>query len=70
MNKKTEDFESELYDTDIADDDYGLVFSADGELKTVFLPDMLPEVLPENIQKTLDALGIDIHSLDKPQTLH
>lgn len=70
MNKKTEDFDLELYDTDIADDDYGFVFDKDGELKTVFLPDVLPDVLPENIQKTLDALGIDISSLDKPQTLH
>lgn len=73
MSKRTEalDRELDVYDTDIADDDYGFILSADGELKSVFLPDVIPEDLPENIQKLLAVFGIlDISDLDTPQTLH
>lgn len=72
MSKMTEslDHEQDLYDTEIADDDYGFIFSADGELKSVFLPDQFGEV-PEKIQKILELFGInDVDNIDGSQTIH
>jgi len=48
----------EFYDDEISDDDYGFIFDADGNLKSVFLPDDMLEV-PETIQAILDIFGID-----------
>ena len=60
MSKLSEElaFEDGMFDTDIDDEDYGFVFSADGELKSVFLPENLPFKTPENIQKILAMFGI------------
>ncbi len=52
------DQEHDYYDDEISDEDYGFIFDADGNLKSVFLPDSVLEV-PETIQAILDIFGID-----------
>lgn len=74
MSKVTEALEQEyddLYDTEIGDEDYGFIFGPDGELKSVFLPNTIPNVTPEKIQKILEIFGInDIENIDGSQTIH
>jgi hypothetical protein len=75
MSKVTEnldyDDQDDMYDTEIADDDYGFIFDSNGDIKSVFLPDHIPSQLPEKIQKLLELFGInDIDNIDGSQTLH
>lgn len=61
MPKATENLDQDhddYYDDEISDEDYGFIFDADGNLKSVFLPDDVTE-LPETIQAILDIFGID-----------
>lgn len=61
----------DFYETEISDDDYGFIIGADGELKSVFLPDNLPFAPPKNIIKILKIFGIfDIHDVEGTETLH
>jgi hypothetical protein len=43
MSKLSEELavEDGLYDSDIGDEDYGFILGPDGELKSLFLPDVL-----------------------------
>lgn len=76
MTKATENLDQdhdEFYDDEISDDDYGFIFDADGNLKSVFFPDEADFGVPETIQKVLDIFGIeDISQLDHrhSKTLH
>jgi hypothetical protein len=71
MTKLSEELaiEDGLYDTEIEDDDYGIILSPTGELKSVFLPENLPFELPEKLAKIFEILGYtDPEQLT--QTLH
>ena len=61
----------EEYETDITDEDYGFIISADGKLKSVFLPETGKFRPPKEVQKVLKVFGIlDIDNVDKLATLH
>ena len=61
---------SDVYDTEITDDDYGFIIGPDGELKFAFVPEVLPWKPPKNIAKILKMFGIqDAEQLDDT-TLH
>lgn len=71
ISEKEVDAEVIAFDTDLADDDYCFVLSADGELKSVILPEVVPFKAPKNIAKILKMFGIyDIEDIDKDATLH
>jgi hypothetical protein len=59
MTKLSEELaiEDGFYEDEISEEDYGFIFSPDGKLKSVFLPDTLPFKTPENIQKILEIFG-------------
>ena len=73
MSKLSEELAQEdgMYeDTDIGDEDYGFILGPDGELKSLFLPDVLPFKQPKNVYKILKMFGIrDPEQLDN-DTLH
>jgi len=57
-------------DDDFSDTDYGFIIDADGELKTMMLPEELMDNPPSSIKKILKIFGIkDIHQFE-PRTLH
>jgi hypothetical protein len=71
MTKLSEELaiEDGLYDTEIEDDDYGIILGPNGELKSVFLPDAMPFELPEKLAKIFEILGYtDPEALT--QTIH
>lgn len=75
MSKATdrivEEIETDVYDTEISDDDYGFIVGPDGELKSLFLPDHVPFKPPKNIAKMLKIFGIqDISDIDGVETIH
>jgi hypothetical protein len=74
MSKLTREYEEmdieEAYDVDIGDDDYGFIISADGELKSVFLPNSVPFEVPDTVLKILKMFGInDVEEIEHPSTL-
>jgi hypothetical protein len=73
MSKLSEELavEDGLYeDQDIGAEDYGFILGPDGELKSLFLPDVLPFKQPKNVYKILKMFGIrDPEQLDN-DTLH
>jgi len=65
------DFELDELDAEIADDDYGFILGADGELKSLFLPDVIPFKSPKNVAKILKIFGItDVSNFNTNPTLH
>ena len=57
-------------DDDFDDTDYGLIIDANGDLKTMMLPEELMDNPPSSIRKILKIFGIkDIHQFE-PRTLH
>ena len=72
MSKLSEELavEDGIYDADIGAEDYGFILGPDGELKSLFLPDVIPFKQPKNVQKILKMFGIrDPEQLDN-DTLH
>ena len=66
----SEEQEPDVYD-EIADEDYGFIIGPDGELKSVFVPDIPPFETPENVLKILNLFGIgDISEIEDLQTRH
>jgi hypothetical protein len=60
---------SEVFDTEITDEDYGFVVGPDGELKSIFIPEHLPFKTNKKLQKLFKIFGItDPAQLDS--TLH
>jgi hypothetical protein len=59
MTKLSEELaiEDGLYDTEIEDDDYGIILGPNGELKSGFLPDNMPFEVPEKLAKIFAILG-------------
>ena len=57
-------------DDDFSDTDYGFIIDANGDLKTMMLPEELMDNPPSSIKKILKIFGIkDIHQFE-PRTLH
>lgn len=50
--------------------DYGLIISADGELKSLMYPESLEGDPPEEIVMILEILGIDLTAPKGSRTLH
>ena len=66
-----EDIDDLVTGCDVADDDYILVIGQDGELKSVFMPDVAAEEVPESVQRTLATFGIaDINYVTGNTVLH
>ena len=66
-----EDVDELLGGGDLDDTDFILVIGQDGILKSVFMPDVAPEEIPESLQKTLAEYGVlDLHYATGNQTLH
>jgi hypothetical protein len=59
MTKLSEELaiEDGLYDTEIEDEDYGIILGPNGELKSVFLPDNMPFEVPDKLAKIFAILG-------------
>jgi hypothetical protein len=71
MSKLSEELaiEDGLYDTEIDDEDYGIILGPDGELKSMFLPENMPFEVPEKLARIFEILGYT--DPDKlTQTLH
>lgn len=61
----------ELGDETILDPtDFGFIVSADGELKSIMIPENFEGDLPEEIVMILDILGIDITAPPSTRNLH
>ena len=61
---------TEKFDLDDEDDDFGFIISSEGELKSVMIPEELMDDPPPEIEKILNIFGIkNIHTLDN-RTLH
>jgi hypothetical protein len=61
----------DMYETEISDDDYGFILGPNGELKSVFMPEVVPFKQPKNIQKILKIFGVhDIERFNGGETLH
>lgn len=61
----------DMYDTEIGEEDYGFILGPNGELKSVFMPDVVPFKQPKNIQKILKIFGVhDIERFNGGETLH
>ncbi len=66
-----EDIDDLINGCEVADDDYILVIGQDGELKSVFMPDVNASEVPESVQKTLAQYGVlDINYVTGNTTLH
>lgn len=66
-----DDIDDLLNGCDLSDDDYILVIGQDGELKSVFMPDVDATDVPESVQKTLAQFGVlDLHYVTGNTTLH
>ena len=66
-----EDIDDLVTGCDVADDDYILVIGQDGELKSVFMPDVSACEVPESVQRTLSQFGIaDINYVTGNTVLH
>ena len=72
MSKLSEELavEDGMYDSDIGDEDYGFILGPDGELKSLFLPDVLPFKQPKNVAKILKMFGIRDPEQISNDTLH
>jgi ABC-type uncharacterized transport system ATPase component len=58
-------------DLTLEDDDYILVIGHDGELKSVFMPDVDANDVPESVRQTLAQYGVtDINYVTGNTTLH
>jgi hypothetical protein len=61
---------TEKFDLDDEDDDFGFIISSEGELKSMMIPEELMEDPPPQIKKILNIFGIkNIHTIDN-RTLH
>jgi hypothetical protein len=66
----SESTNTEKFDLDDEDDDFGFIISSEGELKSMMIPEELMNDPPPEIEKILNIFGIkNIHTLDN-RTLH
>lgn len=72
MSNKAEQSQEEINvdDDEYDDGDYGFIISANGDLKTMMIPEDLMENPPLAVKKILKIFGIkNLHELE-PRTLH
>lgn len=69
---QVEEFDvEEMYETEISGEDYAFIIGANGELKSICLPDEIPFKPPKNIARLLKIFGInDIGDISGDETLH
>jgi len=66
-----DDVDELLGGCDVKDNDYILVIGQDGNLKSVFMPDVDTDDIPESVQKTLAEYGVsDLNYASGNHTLH
>jgi hypothetical protein len=66
-----DEFDENEYMGDIDEGDYGFILDAQGELKSVFLPEHIPFKAPKNVNKILKLFGIpDVDNVDVDQHIH
>jgi len=53
----------DMYETEISEEDYGFILGPNGELKSVFMPEVIPFKQPKNIQRILKIFGV--HDIEK-----
>ena len=74
MTKRAEIEVEELaysIEDEIGEEDYGFVFDADGNLKFEFIPEVVPDKPPKNIDKIMKILGvIDLAQFNNDLTIH
>ena len=74
MSNKRVEVEYDVYldsSGEIEEEDYGFIFGPDGEIKAVFVPEVLPFKLPKNINKIMKMLGItNLEQFNEEVTLH
>jgi len=59
------------YDDEIGEEDYGFIFDSNGDLKFAFIPEVVPNKPPKNIQKIMKILGvIDLAQFHEDLTIH
>ena len=67
MSKRVEQQEqldlSDRVEFSIDDSDFGFLIDSEGNLKTVFGPDVLFDTPPETVQQILDLFGVDSSEL-------
>lgn len=62
--------ETDIDDDDFDEGDYGFIIGANGELKTMMLPEDLMDDPPIEVKRILKIFGIrNIHQIE-PRTLH
>lgn len=70
MSQEREDSPEDFEEDDYDEGDYGFIISADGELKSMMIPEELIDEPPTEIKRILKIFGIkNIHQLE-PRTLH
>jgi hypothetical protein len=62
--------EIEIEEDDESRDDFTFVIGANGELKSMYIPEHLMDDPPEEIQCILELFGIDDINMIKGRTLH
>ena len=61
----------DMHETEIGEEDYGFILGPNGELKSVFMPEVIPFKSPKNVQKILKLFGVhDIERFNAGDTLH
>jgi hypothetical protein len=63
--------EEEYVSQEISNEDYGFILDANGDLKSVFLPDNVPFRAPKNVNKILKIFGVvDVQRFDSDPRVH
>jgi len=63
--------EEEYVSQEISNEDYGFILDANGDLKSVFLPDNVPFRAPKNVNKILKIFGVvDVQRFDSDPNVH
>jgi hypothetical protein len=72
MDDNKHDTETFTFETSLDDGDWGLIISAEGDLKGLFIPEGSEEdQVPESIVHICEEyFGVDLSQGDQPKTLH
>jgi hypothetical protein len=72
MSKLSEELaiEDGLHEEDLGEEDYGFILGPDGELKSIFLPNCMPDEVPEKIAQIFRIFGYSDPDQFGDETLH
>lgn len=73
MTKRAEIEFEEAYieDQDIGEEDYGFIFDSEGNIKYIFVPEVLPFKPPKTIARIMKVLGVsDLSQFNDDIPLH